>query len=453
MPQAHIKNTAGDINSTRGLHHVGNVVPVRVPDPAVCQDLKILSALMPENYRRVFELRWLDRSGHSLAEIAEIVGSTAGKVRSQLEVCTWNCHRAGQHEELPAIRRLLGPDRNQWAAKAWAQADRWEQTASRMAETRLLLAIGGMDIPQIQQVVGQYAVRAAALTVNPWGDPLTRRQRAENARPVIDRLLDHTIWFGTPQTPWDPDRFAAKRTLDAKWAGRVMCGYFHSQTLDRMVMYESPLEHETLRTLDSGLDSGLVIEMIEQPFTIPAIWGGRQHLYTPDVIVRLADRRAFVIEVKPSTRLGEFGHWMRWTALARYCELNGYGLYVGNCGTSIIDHYLASHTSPHRGLVRALADEGADSRSDNYRSLLDEDHVLVAQAVTAELLAWEPGTKGGIIRPFGIDLEKARGFWHLIATHAQRLTDPKSSRFEADDQSLDGASDTRAEGVERSVEL
>ena len=48
-----------------------------------------------------------------------------------------------------------------------------------------------------------------------------------------------------------------------------------------------------------------------------------------------------------------------------------------------------------------------------------ETKALVAQAVTAECSAWTPGTKGSVTRPTGIDLDKARGFWHLIAAHAQ----------------------------------
>jgi hypothetical protein len=427
MPQTRTHNTtAAENDQAFGTEHTADITALRQTDPDVYTDLKALAAMMPENYREIFNLRHgLAGRMHSLAEIAELTGSTPGRVRGRLEVCLWNCHRAGQHQELPAVGRLLGPDRNQWVSRAWAQAARCDQIASRMAETRLLLAIAGMDVPQIQQIVGQHAVHAGALSANPWGAPLTRRERAEHAKPVLDRILKHTIWPATPQTPWEPDTFSAKRTLDDKWAAKTNSGYFQSQKLDRMVMYESPIEYEILRHLDAD---ERVIELIEQPLTLPAIWGGHQHLYTPDIAIRLADGRVAVMEIKGPVRLGEWIQWMRWTALARYCELNGYGLYIGNCQTgSILDHYLASRDNPYRHLVRALAEQSAATKTDNHVALQAEDQIQIAQAITAELLAWEPGTKGGITNPAGIDLEKAHGFWHLIATHAHRLPSPNAA--------------------------
>jgi hypothetical protein len=146
---------------------------------------------------------------------------------------------------------MLGPDREQWATKAWVQAGRWEQTMSRVAETRLLLAIAGMDVYQLDQVIGEHAARTGAITANPWGAPLTCRQQAEHAKSIADRLLQHTIWPGPPLAPWQPDRYGAKRVLGSTWACKTNSGYFHSQKLNRTVMYESPLEHETLQQLDS----------------------------------------------------------------------------------------------------------------------------------------------------------------------------------------------------------
>lgn len=399
---------------------IDNVSALIAPDPAVYQDLTALAGFMPENYRKVFSLRWgLGSRAHSIAEISQIVGDAPGTVRSRLDVCLWNCHRAGQHQELPAIRRLLGPSRQQWAARAWEQAERWDQLASRMAETRLLLATGGMDVPQIHQVVGQHATEAGSIAQNPWGAPLTRRERAQRAKPVVDRILEHTIWPRTPHAAWTPATFGTKRILGPNWIGQGGRGYFHSHKLDRMVMYESQLEHVMLRHLDAD---HRVVDMLEQPFTIPVVFASRQHLYTPDVIVRLADGRVLVLEVKGPVKLGEFSQWMRWTALARYCELKGYGLYIGNCETgSILDHYQASLNNPYRDLVRALAEQGAGNRSDNHVILQGEDPILVAQAVTGEMLAWEQGAKGGISNPSGTDLGKARVFWLLIAAHTQYL--------------------------------
>lgn len=395
--------------------HAANVIPLRVPDPAVYEELATLATGFPLNYRCVFELRFGERI-HTLAEIAEIVGSKPGNVRSQLEVCLWNCHRMAVHADPPAIRRMLGPDRRQWTARAWSQAARWEQTAARIAETRLLLAIGGMDVPQIQQVIGQYLVTSRVLDVNPWGDPLTRRQRAEQARPIVDRILEHRIKFDTPAGAWTPESFEPKRTLGSNWIGQGGRGYFYSQRFDRPVAYESLLEREMLRHLEAD---HRVSDICEQPFTIPAIYGGSQHMYTPDIAVRMNDGTVVVIEVKGPVRLAEWGHWMRWVALARVCELSGWEMYIGAPEHSILDHHIASERSQHRHLVHVLADEGAATGSDNRVSLQEEDQVRIAEAVTAEVLAWQPGAKGGIHKPSGLDLEKARGFWGLVAANAR----------------------------------
>ena len=75
-----------------------------------------------------------------------------------------------------------------------------------------------------------------------------------------------------------PGYFCAKREPAAKWERTTYRGYFHSQKLERMIAYDSTLEHEMLRHLDAD---DRVVEIIEQPLTIPATFGGRQHLYNP----------------------------------------------------------------------------------------------------------------------------------------------------------------------------
>ena len=217
MSQTQAENLV--VDHQHGGHQAeGIVVPLRAPSRGVDEDLKRLAAVMPENYREIFCLRFgLDQRRHTLAQIGAIVGLTPGNVRSRLEVCLWNCHRAAQHEHLPAICRVLGPDRKDWVAQAWSQSARWGEMGSRIAETRLLLAIAGEDIFEIPQIIGEHVFRNGASSTNPWGPPLHSSQRAELAKPVIDRVLEHTIWPEKAPRTWDPGYFCAKRD-----AGRQM---------------------------------------------------------------------------------------------------------------------------------------------------------------------------------------------------------------------------------------
>ena len=177
---------------TVDYEHIGHqdactVVPLRAPSRGVDEDLKRLAAIMPENYREIFSLRFgLGHRRHTLAQIGAIVGLTPGNVRSRLEVCLWNCHRAAQHEDMPAIRQLLGPDRKEWVAQAWSRSARWEEIGSRIAETRLLLAIAGEDIFEIPQIIGEHVFNLGESTTNPWSTP-PLQQPARRACQTRDR--------------------------------------------------------------------------------------------------------------------------------------------------------------------------------------------------------------------------------------------------------------------------
>ena len=103
-------------------------------------------------------------------------------------------------------------------------------------------------------------------------------------------------------------------------------GVFRSGKLGRLVQFDSELELVMLRQFDTD---PRVVDYQEQPLTIPYVVGGEAHEYTPDVIVQLADGRAFVVEAKPLEFLGDFTNWMKWASLARWCEQHGVGFWVG----------------------------------------------------------------------------------------------------------------------------
>lgn len=82
--------------------------------------------------------------------------------------------------------------------------------------------------------------------------------------------------------------------------GRHIRGDFPSKKLNRMVVWESPLEKDALMLVE--LSPG-VISYQEQPEEVVYWDGERMCRYVPDVRVNLCDETSLLIEVKPADEL------------------------------------------------------------------------------------------------------------------------------------------------------
>jgi hypothetical protein len=341
-------------------------MPIHRGPDLVYEELNRLAALMPQRYADVFRFRWgLDTHfPHLGSQAARKFEIPKGTVEEMLSRCLWNVARLAHAYELPAVRVLLGEDREEWAARAWQQAERrWGNEESNFSETVLLLAVGGLDVPEAHREARQHMRDMGMGDSKRWPKPLTHAERSAESKCAIDRIVAQVVWARSAAPLADLDAFSMRRPLP-DWAP-AKSGVFRSEKRGRLVQFDSELELLMLGQLDTD---PRIVDFQEQPFTIPYTVGGEAHEYTPDVIVRLEDGRAFVMEMKPAEFLGDFTNWMKWSSLARWCEEHGVGFWVGSPQSSLIEHV---RSQPDQGkLDFVLAElEAGGVVDDDYRAL------------------------------------------------------------------------------------
>lgn len=380
----------------------------------VYEELGGLAEFLPQRFRELFCFRWglHGHFSHLACQVArkfEILEST---VDHMLNRCLWNVARHARAHELPAIREVLGGDPERWAERAWAHTERrWGNKDSQFSETVLLLAVAGLDVPEAHRVARQHMVDIGLGRGNRWGRRLTAGEQADATRQAVDRIIAQVIWPSRSTRHSGLDAFSVRRPLPAWTAPKV--GVFQSPKLGRLVQFESELELVILRQLDSD---PRVVEYGEQPVTIPYVIDGEAREYTPDVIVRLDDGRALIVEAKPQVGLGDFTNWMKWAALARWCEQAGIGFWIGSPQRSITEHRCMRPDPERRELVvdEVAAGELAAGDYTAVRGLVSDDQLgLIA---TAELLDWRADLRR-VRHAQGPDREEAQRLWALIDRH------------------------------------
>ena len=180
-------------------------------------------------------------------------------------------------------------------------------------------------------------------------------------------------------------------------------GVFRSGKLGRLVQFESELELVMLRDFETD---ARVVDYREQPITIPYEIGGEKHDYTPDVIVQLADGRAFVVEAKPLEFLGDFTNWMKWASLARWCDDHGVGFWAGSPQRSLVEHVRTEPDPEKHEFVRDEIKAGPVTDRD-YKAL---ERLIGCQQLgliaSAELLDWRADQQH-IKKPAPVDRQAA----------------------------------------------
>lgn len=385
----------------------------RVCDDEIDRELEKLAELLPGRYREVFCFRWglNGRFAHLNSQVATRFEISSYVAEDMLARSMWNLARHAQHhrDDLPFIQTLLGEDRARWAERAWERSERiWGHPDSQFSATVLLLAVGGLDVPQARRAARQHMAKLGLRTGSRWGKPTTIEQQADDARDALDRILDQTIWPLRVDTPADLSGFSVQRQLPS-WAPSKT-GAFHSEKLSRLVEYESELELVILRQLDND---PRVVSYVEQPLTIPYVIDGEPHHYTPDLAVQLDDGHALVIEAKPLERLGEFRSWMKWATLTRYCAQQGLGLWIGSPQRSLQEHSLLQPDAELSELVTDELKAGTVRGGDHtaLRTLVGSEQLgLIA---TQQLLDWRPDSRS-LTRTKGSVRDEVAGFWDLV---------------------------------------
>jgi hypothetical protein len=381
----------------------------------VYDELSALAELMPERYRKVFCFRWGLRGQftHLTTQAARKFEIPKGTVAEMLNRCLWNLARHAHRHYLPSIEALLGENQAQWAERAWQHTERrWGNNEAQFSETVLLLAVGGLDVPEAHRVARQHMIDVGIARDNRWGRALTEQQRVERARCAVDRIVGQVIWPSETGQLRDLSAFTLRRSLP-EWAP-AKTGVFYSEKLGRLVQFDSTLELLILRQLDTD---ARVVNFQEQPITIPHVLDGQARDYTPDVVVQLDDGRAFVIEAKPQEQLGLFDQVMKWASLARYCSRHGLGFWIGSPERSLMEHRGIQPDPESHDLIASELKRGQISGGDYQaleRLLGKEQLGIVA---TADLLDWRTDP-GHVKRAEGADRDETRRFWTLIDEHS-----------------------------------
>jgi hypothetical protein len=101
-------------------------------------------------------------------------------------------------------------------------------------------------------------------------------------------------------------------------------GWFASFKMQKSVAYESLLECDYLWLLDFAED---VVGFEEQPLTIPYVYAGKSHRYTPDFRVRQANQDVLV-ECKPQALVETDDNRRKFAAAHAWCAAQGYQFQV-----------------------------------------------------------------------------------------------------------------------------
>lgn len=103
-------------------------------------------------------------------------------------------------------------------------------------------------------------------------------------------------------------------------SGENIVGKLPSMKMGRMVLYESSIERDYIKTLDFDWD---VISFQEQPFEIPYVIEGRERIYTPDFRLN----RTTIVEindVKPTSKVDDFENKTKFKVAQDFCLEKGW---------------------------------------------------------------------------------------------------------------------------------
>lgn len=183
-------------------------------------------------------------------------------------------------------------------------------------------------------------------------------------------LLAYVKWPTSNMTNLEITDFQALvRKRNVSLAGKGNAGNFQSKKTNRLVEYESELEHDFFQRLEQ-VDEVLYYQ--EQPLEIPYTYEGKNYLYFPDVLVILKDRKVVVVEIKPIFGMALHINLVKWTALKKYCNSNGFGFLVTD-GKYAIQQIMHHEVNPSfsKKVFEQIAKLGKLSWQE-YRKIRDE---------------------------------------------------------------------------------
>ena len=220
--------------------------------------------------------------------------------------------------------------------------------AARRPTTVLVGLLLDLNPEVVDQWLGRYFHRLLA------------PDRAQRSERRLARILRNALGEPAPRRSFFPVRSA--RQLEA---GSLRLS---SEKLAREIEAESGLELQVYRVLDA---SDSVVSYLEQPVSLAYEWRGRIRRYFPDVAVKLADDRHFLLEVKPAFKWAEAINHAKWSAALQWCEQRGWRFVVTDYRTGL-DQFLDSASEAGAAVLVEFSNRRSSNWHEFHRAWLDE---------------------------------------------------------------------------------
>lgn len=354
-----------------------------------------MQATLKDRDRDIFDLRYgiTDGEPMTLQEIGEVYGVTRERIRQLLV----RCHRRLRAKGIRELKKGNMSD---------PCAELITHTLSSIAQygddqNEAIIEFVEQELPHLPVVTCSIPlvcilVSEKSADIKPRQLELVRlfrariQARGRKVRKSVERqdILQHVIW-PVRQGRWERSRFNdrhAQRSVSSDSRGTA--GAFFSSKLQRMVEFESLLEHDFLMRLE---ESAEVSFYLEQPFKIDYEFDGRVHQYFPDVFFLLKDGRGVVVEVKPVFHMALHRNQVKFAALQEYCASRGMGVMLTD-SRRCIQQMLTYPTRPEVEQTILAQLKSGPLNWTRYKTLLSNHHIKRGEFVATVLrhrLQWQ----------------------------------------------------------------
>lgn len=225
------------------------------------------------------------------------------------------------------------------------------ETSEHSPATSLALGrLAGLTNAEAQRLKDDVAVRHA------------EQQRERNRAVRFGQLLAGA-WWPERIHPNYPVGTIPARAVDAK----NNVGSFESALNKRVIWFESYLERATFEQFEAA--AAHIAAYQEQPLSLPYIRDDAQRAFYPDVLLRLADGRGLLIEIKPAWQVFLYENVVKISHAIQWCEQEGIGFA------------LATDTGIEAFIAQALARE----RHRKIAHIVHESRTVAYPALRAAL--------------------------------------------------------------------
>lgn len=180
-----------------------------------------------------------------------------------------------------------------------------------------------------------------------------KQQRQATIERCVDKWIRDAVWPTSTGTLSDVAVYCQRIPDSHNRIG--LSGSFHSDKLNRTVSFESLLEEAALGVAERSLR---VRSYQEQPCKVSYYRiDGERRIYIPDLLIKLTDGRALLIEVKPLWQMAVTDNRLKSKAGQRFAQENGWGWVTVAYGGRNFSDLLRREIEPtaEHALTRALA--------------------------------------------------------------------------------------------------